>query len=113
MSKSFKIALMAIAPTVLLSSVALTAEPLESAAPRAIASDDAVCYMVTSDGRMLNLTMLCGTLNQDQRTQSSAPSAYRQPIGNLGGLDIYGRGPDAPPCFGLDDNGRPCPTSRS
>lgn len=113
MLKSFKIALIAIAPSLFFSPLALTSEPFESSASQAIATDDAVCYMVTSDGRTLNLTTLCGTLNQGQRAQAPTPTAYRQPVGNLGGLDIYGRGPGAAPCFGLDDNGRPCPSSRS
>jgi hypothetical protein len=114
MLKSFKIALFAIAPILLLSHTALTAEPLQPSASQTIAIDDAICYMVTSDGRTLNLTTLCGTLNQGQRAQANrAPVAPTQSRPDLGGLDIYGRGPSAPPCYGLDDNGQPCPTSRS
>lgn len=114
MLKSFKIALFAIVSIPILDTVAVTAQPIGPSTSRAIADSDAVCYMITSDGRTLNLTTLCGTLNQSQRTQvSSAPASYTQSRPNLGGLDIYGRGPGAPPCYGLDNNGRPCPTSRS
>ncbi|NJO42120.1 MAG: hypothetical protein HC769_32755 [Cyanobacteria bacterium CRU_2_1] len=82
-----------------------TTSPIEANA----VDDSLVCYMVTSDGRTLNLNSICGSTDRTQ--QSSSNAAHTRPSGNLGGLDIFGRGADAPPCFGLDDNGQPCPSS--
>lgn len=76
---------------------------------------DLVCYMQTSDGRTINLTSLCGSRplpSPAPATASAADSAPLSPNTNLGNLDIYGRGRNAPPCFGLDDQGQPCPTSQ-
>ncbi|MCU0525895.1 MAG: hypothetical protein MUF72_13820 [Elainella sp. Prado103] len=75
---------------------------------------DLVCYMQTVDGRTIDLTRICGS--QPRKPDSlpapiASSSSSLSPYTNLGGLDIYGRGNNAPPCFGLDDQGNPCPSS--
>lgn len=75
---------------------------------------DLVCYMQTSDGRTVNLSSICGS-NVSNPRALAAMAADNAPPGtytNLGNLDIYGRGPGAPPCYGLDNQGNPCPASR-
>lgn len=73
---------------------------------------DLVCYMQTSDGRTVNLTSLCGrSTSTNTATPAAGSGAPLSPYTNLGNLDIYGGGTSAAPCFGLDDQGRPCPSS--
>jgi hypothetical protein len=73
---------------------------------------DLVCYMQTADGRTIDLGTLCGQPRPLQAAESGATATALSPYTNLGGLDIYGGGRNAAPCFGLDDQGNPCPSSR-
>jgi len=74
---------------------------------------DLLCYMQTSDGRIIDLGSICGSRRADEpvTTPVAAPSKL-SPYSNLGGLEINGRGVGAKPCFGLDDQGNRCPTAR-
>lgn len=84
------------------------------ASPLPSIDDALVCYMLTADGRTLNLNPLCGRGTAGPTPQRmTLSSTSLSPETNLGGLDVWGRGPDAPPCFGLDEQGRVCPPSRS
>jgi hypothetical protein len=67
------------------------------------------CYMQTGDGRMLDLTQLCGT-NAGARPPSSVNSSISSiaPGSNLGGLRQVA---ESTGCFGLDAQGLPCPTT--
>jgi hypothetical protein len=75
-----------------------------SSNPQATYADDdsLLCYIVTPDGRTLNLNHLCGT-NVDRprpdsaRTDSSNRSSVTSPI------------QQTPGCVVFDANGRPCP----
>jgi hypothetical protein len=76
---------------------------------------DLVCYMQTADGRTIDLGQLCGQPLPVQASPLTAPTPVKAgltPYTNLGNLDIYSRGRNAPPCFGLDDQGNPCSASR-
>lgn len=75
---------------------------------------DLVCYMQTASGETIDLSRLCGR-PRPASASTAAPTNQvpLSPYTNLGGLEIYGRGNNAPPCFGLDDQGRPCPSAGS
>ena len=79
-------------------------------------SSDLVCYMQTANGRTVDLGRLCGgrTGREQLVTRPSTPVAAStiSPSSNLGGLETDGRGQNAKPCFGLDDQGNRCPTAR-
>ena len=73
--------------------------------------DGLLCYMVKSDGTVMNLNGICGS-NTDPANRANAARIYSPPPGNLGGLDIFGRGKTSPPCYGLDAQGQRCPASK-
>lgn len=76
---------------------------------------DLVCYMQTADGRTIDLGKLCGQPRPVPTVTAEATTPVKAgltPYTNLGGLDIYSRGQNAPPCFGLDDQGNPCVAPR-
>ena len=73
--------------------------------------DGLLCYMVKSDGTILDLNGICGT-NVNPENRAAGARVYSRPPGNLGGLDIFGRGKTSPPCYGLDDQGQRCPSSQ-
>ncbi|MBW4463936.1 MAG: hypothetical protein KME07_00640 [Pegethrix bostrychoides GSE-TBD4-15B] len=75
---------------------------------------DLVCYMQTADGRTVDLSSLCGsrTPSRSPRPVTVAPPSSISPYSNLGGLEINAGGAGAKPCFGLDDQGKRCPTTR-
>lgn len=83
------------------------------AQPSEFTGVDLVCYMQTAEGETIDLSTICG--RKPQPDANSAPTRGNRvplsPYTNLGGLEIYGRGNNAPPCFGLDDRGRPCPSN--
>lgn len=93
----------------------LSIAPLGNAQPIGLTDIDLVCYMQTADGRTVDLTTICGRQRPQTETAAAATlsRASLSPYTNLGGLDIYGRGANAPPCFGLDDQGNRCPSSDS
>lgn len=93
----------------------LSIAPLGNAQPIGLTDIDLVCYMQTADGRTVDLTTICGRQRPQTETAPAATlsRASLSPYTNLGGLDIYGRGANAPPCFGLDDQGNRCPSSDS
>lgn len=84
--------------------VVSTISPANASSPQETYSDDGsvLCYIVTPDGRTLNLNHLCGT-NVDRppspvaQTNSSDRSSTTSPI------------QQAPGCVVFDANGRPCP----
>lgn len=75
---------------------------------------DLVCYMQTADGRTVDLGSLCGNRlpQSSSRLAPAAKPAGVSPYSNLGGLEISVSGADAKPCFGLDDQGKRCPTAQ-
>ena len=73
--------------------------------------DGLLCYMVKSDGTVMNLNGICGK-NADPANRTNVARIYSPPPGNLGGLDIFGRGKTSPPCYGLDSQGQRCPSSQ-
>lgn len=85
-------------------------------AQSSLAQSDLVCYMQTADGRTVDLGSICGsrTAREQRVTRPSTPvtASGISPYSNLGGLETAGRGPNAKPCFGLDDQGNRCPTAR-
>jgi hypothetical protein len=98
---------------ILLGSVpAIASEPVYLQANIDVPIDDGLlCYMVKSDGTVLNLNNICGR-NVNPTDRDANAQIYSPPPGNLGGLEIFGRGNNFPPCYGLDDQGRRCPTAQ-
>jgi hypothetical protein len=104
-----------------LPAVAVDRSSSQSLSGSAIADDNLVCYMNTTDGRTLNLNRLCGSNisgsngngsygNSSNGSNSMGTSTVvnAEPVGNLGGLAVD-RTPSASACYGLDAQGLPCP----
>lgn len=84
----------ALSPTIVLAEQRST--PVKS-----IASDSELCYLKTTDGRMLNLTKLC------QQNAEETPEAKPDNVNvnaNLGGLAA----PAEAGCYMIDAAGNPC-----
>jgi hypothetical protein len=70
-----------------------------------------VCYMQTTDGRVVDLSRICG-----QNVNANGETAVNPTIVNvqssLGGLEAFRGGSGTPPCYVLDAQGLPCPPIR-
>jgi hypothetical protein len=108
---SFRVGLFSIFLVTLLAIAALPSLAQEAFSPGVAIDDGLLCYMVKSDGTVLDLNGICGK-NVDPENRTAAARVYSPPSGNLGGLDIFGRGETSPPCYGLDDQGQRCPSSQ-
>jgi hypothetical protein len=102
----------------MLPAVAIDSSSSQGSSGSAIADDNLVCYMNTTDGRILNLNRICGSnisgsngngSNGNGSNMIGTPTVVNaEPVGNLGGLAVD-RAPSASACYGLDAQGRPCP----
>jgi hypothetical protein len=85
---------------------------------------DFICYMQTADGQVVDLSKVCDTGRIRTPSAPSAPAAVAPPAPatgqaatvlspetNLGGLNIGGQN-GSPLCFGVDAQGRACPSSQ-
>jgi hypothetical protein len=83
---------------------------------------DFICYMQTADGQIVDLSKVCDTGRIRTPSAPSAPAAATpapagraatvlSPETNLGGLNIGGQN-GSPLCFGVDAQGRACPSSQ-
>jgi hypothetical protein len=83
---------------------------------------DFICYMETSDGQVVDLSKVCGAGRIRTPSAPSAPASATpaspgraatvlSPETNLGGLNIGGQN-GSPLCFGVDAQGRACPSSQ-
>ena len=106
-----RLPILMIAAEVLLVSVpAIAADPVYLQANIDVPIDDGLlCYMVKSDGTVLNLNNICGR-NVNPTNRESNAQVYNPPPGNLRELEICNKFPLS---YGLDDQGRRCPTSQS
>lgn len=73
-------------------------------------TSDPLCYMETSDGRVLDLIDLCGSEAERSPGTSSQPPVLLRSDRNVEGLQIYGQNRDGSPCYVFDDHGQLCPT---
>jgi hypothetical protein len=108
---SFRIGLSGIFWVTFLAIAALPGLAQETSSTGIAIDDGLLCYMVKSDGTVLDLNGMCGK-NANPENRAAAARIYSRPSGNLGGLDIFGRGKTSPPCYGLDDRGQRCPSSQ-
>jgi hypothetical protein len=67
---------------------------------------DLTCFMLTPDGRTLNLNGICG--NNVKSSGGTVSSAAINLAGSLGGLEAFRRPAGSPQCFALDTQGQPC-----
>lgn len=74
-----------------------------------------LCFMLVPSGQLVDLNRLCypqanSSQNSVRRTLGNLryEGGSVAPAPNLGGLANRASSPSAPPCFGLDDQGRPC-----
>lgn len=105
----FRIGLVGIYLAIL--AIAAPAGLAQETSETAAVDDGLLCYMVKSDGTVLDLNSICGK-NVNPENRAAAARIYSRPPGNLGGLDIFGRGKTSPPCYGLDAQGQRCPSSQ-
>ncbi|NJL22814.1 MAG: hypothetical protein HC895_21505 [Leptolyngbyaceae cyanobacterium SM1_3_5] len=71
---------------------------------------DLICFMQATDGRVLNLAVICGS---NARNGAPLPNSAIVSNSSLGGLAAYQRPANAPPCFVFDAQGQPCPIAQS